>query len=187
MKFKILFLALILISVKTFSQSKNNISVVYGAMANAVDMHGAIGDSGYNDGSGYELGMNYSYNLSHSFALGTGFVYSENRIQLTSAYPGYNGVYNQTVDIITVPLYARFSFFKFLYAQGGITADHQINYSRDSYIVDQSGIGIELGLGGKYSFGPGSLFVNPFFCRHGINASRNLIDAGVRFGIGYNF
>ena len=187
MKFKILFLALILISVKTFSQSKNTISVEYGVTANTVDIHGAKGDFGYNDGSGYEAGLNYFYNLSHSFALGTGLVYSENKIQLTTIYLGYNGVYNQTVAMITVPLYAKYSFFKFLYAQGGITADHQINYSRDSYIVDQSGIGIELGLGGRYSFGPGSVFVNPFFCRHGINASRNLIDAGVRFGIGYSF
>ncbi len=133
MKFKILFLALILISVKTFSQSKNTISVEYGVTANTVDIHGAKGDFGYNDGSGYEAGLNYFYNLSHSFALGTGLVYSENKIQLTTIYPGYNGVYNQTVAMITVPLYAKYSFFKFLYAQGGITADHQINYSRDSY------------------------------------------------------
>jgi hypothetical protein len=186
MKIKILFLALILISAKAFSQSKNNISVVYGITANSVDIHNVIGDFGYNDRSGYEVGMNYFYSLSHSFALGTGLVYSENKIQLTTIGPAA-AVYNQTIAMVTVPVYARYSFLKYLYAQGGLVADHQLNYSRNSDIRDQSGVGIELGIGGRYSFGAGSVFVNPFYCLHGINASMNLIDAGVRFGIGYHF
>lgn len=186
MKIKILFLILVLFSFRAFSQSKNNISVVYGVMANSVDIHGAIGDFGYNDRSGYEVGLNYFYNISHSFALGTGLVYSEDKIQLTTIGPAH-GIYNQTIAMVTVPVYARYTFLKYLYAQGGLTADHQLNYSMNSDIRDQSGVGIELGVGGRYSFGSGSLFVNPFVCRHGINASMNLMDAGVRFGVGYNF
>lgn len=186
MKIKFLFLALTLISFKAFSQSKNNISVVYGAVANSVDIHGVIGDFGYNNRSGYEFGLNYFYDLGHSFAIGTGLVYSENEIQLTTIGPAH-GIYNQTIAMVTIPVYARYSFLKYLYAQGGLTADHQLNYSGNGDIRDQSGVGIELGVGGRYSFGSGSIFVNPFFCRHGINASMNLMDAGVRFGIGYNF
>lgn len=40
MKFKFILSALILLSIRAFSQTKNNLALVYGAAANTVDIHG---------------------------------------------------------------------------------------------------------------------------------------------------
>ena len=55
MKPKLLAIALLLCTTYTFSQTKNNISLVYGANINNVDIHGAIGDYGYNVETGQIL------------------------------------------------------------------------------------------------------------------------------------
>jgi hypothetical protein len=186
MKFKIIFSALILFSFQAFSQSKNNISLVYGIAANSVDIHGVKGDYGYNNESGYQFGLSYTRNLNKSFSVETGLLFSESKIQLTTIGPA-GSTYNQSLDMLTVPVYAQYTFLKYLYAQGGFMFDHETNYTSDHNLVDQSGVGIEIGFGGKYSFGPVSVFVNPFLCRHAINANNNLLEAGTRFGLGYNF
>ena len=58
MKLKLLFIASLLCNTYAFSQSRNNISLVYGFNANSVDIHGVIGDYGYNNKTGQ------SYRLS---------------------------------------------------------------------------------------------------------------------------
>jgi len=45
MKFKFILSALILLSIRAFSQTKNNLALVYGAAANTVDIHGDFGYS----------------------------------------------------------------------------------------------------------------------------------------------
>jgi Outer membrane protein beta-barrel domain len=186
MKFKFILSALILLSAQAFLQSKNTISLVYGAAGNLVDIHNAIGDFGYNPQSGYQYGLMYSRKLSKVFSLETGLMYSANKIQLVTDGPG-GGTYNQKLDMLTVPVYADFTFLKYLYAQTGFLLDHETNYTSDHNVNDQSGFGIELGIGGKYSAGPISVFVNPFLCRHAVNARNNLLEAGARFGLGFNF
>ena len=186
MRFRFLLSALTLLSVQAFSQSKNTISLVYGAAGNIVDIHNAIGDFGYTAQSGYQYGIGYTRNFSKSFSLETGLIYSESKIQLTTSGPGH-GIYNQNLDMVTVPLYADFTFLKYLYAQGGVLFDHETNYTSNHNLVDQSGVGIELGIGGRCNFGPVSVFVNPFLCRHALNAQSNLMEAGARFGLGFNF
>jgi hypothetical protein len=186
MKYKFLFFALTLFSAEAFSQSKNDISVVYGAVANLVDIHNVIGDFGYTNQSGYQYGLSYTRELNRSFSLETGFLFSQNKIQLTTIGPR-GGIYNQNLDMLTVPLYARYTFLKYAFVQWGFMFDHETNYSPDHDVDDQSGIGLEAGVGGKYNFGPVSIFVNPFFCRHAITARMNLMEAGARFGLGYSF
>jgi hypothetical protein len=65
--------------------------------------------------------------------------------------------------------------------------DHETDYAANSIIDDQSGVGIVIGIGGKYNFGPVSIFANPFFCRHALGAQNNLVETGIKFGLGYNF
>ena len=80
-----------------------------------------------------------------------------------------------------------------MYLDGGALIDKQTNYISDSPLNDQSGIGFEFGIGGKYSFDKFTVFVNPSLREHGLitfdntRSSFNLLEAGVKLGLGYNF
>jgi hypothetical protein len=187
MKFRPLFSALILLSIQAFSQSKNNISVVYGFAANDVNIHGAIGDYGYRNKTGTVYGLTYTRNINKIFSIETGLLYSVNKIQL-STIGGYGErFYDQDLKMLSVPVYAKITFLKYLFAQGGVSIDHNLDYSSNSIIQDQSGVGLILGIGVKYSFGPVAIFANPYLVNHAFYARNNLMEAGVKLGVGYNF
>lgn len=186
MKFKLVLFALLLFGLQSFSQTKNNISLVYGIADNAGDNHGAIGDYGYNSQSAWMYGFSYTRSLTRTFSLETGLLYSVNKVELTTIGPR-GGIYDQDIKLISVPIYAKLSFFKYAFAQWGVMLDHETNYNRDSIIDDQSGVGVVLGIGGQYHFGQANIFVNPYFCRHALNANNNLVETGIKFGVGYNF
>jgi hypothetical protein len=186
MKFKLILIAFLFLSFQSFSQTKNNISVIYGFAANSVDIHGAIGDYGYNNKTGQTYGLSYTRDITKIFSIETGLLYSVNKIQLTTIGPA-GGIYNQNLNMLSLPVYGKLTFLKYLYGQFGFSLDHQTNYSADHIVDDQSGVGLELGVGGKCNFGPVSVFVNPYYANHRFYGHNNLMEAGVKFGLGYNF
>jgi hypothetical protein len=186
MKFTLVLFALFLISMPLFCQTRNNISIVYGIADNAGDNHGAIGDYGYNGQSAWMYGLSYTRTLTRTFSLETGLLYSVNKVELTTIGPR-GGLYDQNVKLISVPLYAKLSFFKYVFAQWGVMLDHETNYNSDSVINDQSGVGLALGIGGQYHIGQANIFVNPYFCRHAFTAQNDIVETGVKFGVGYDF
>ena len=186
MKFKLVLFALLLFGLQSFSQTKNNISLVYGIANSTGDNHGVIGDYGYNSQSAWLYGFSYTKSLTRTFSLETGLLYSVNKVELTTIGP-HAGIYDQNVNLISVPIYAKLNFFKYAFAQWGVMLDHETNYNSDSIINDQSGVGIVIGIGGQYSIGHANIFINPYFCRHALNANNNLVETGIKFGVGYNF
>ena len=186
MKFKFLLITLIFLSFQSFGQSKNNISLLYGFNANAIDIHGAIGDYGYQDKTGQSFGLSYTRSFNELFSIETGLLYSSNKAELTTIGPA-GGVYAGEIHMLSVPVLAKFTFLKYLYGEGGVVIDHQTNYQSDGIVDSQSGVGLEIGIGGKYNLGPMSIFVNPYYTGHKFSGRNNLMEAGARFGLGYNF
>ena len=186
MKVNFTLITCLFLGFQSFSQSKNNISLVYGFAGNSVDIHGAIGDYGYNNKTGKTYGLSYTREINKIFSIETGLLYSLNKVQLSTIGPA-GGVYNQNLNMLSVPVYGKLTFLKYLYGQFGISFDHQTNYSYDHIVDNQSGVGLELGLGGKYDFGPLAVFVNPYFANHRFYGHNNLMEAGLKFGLGYNF
>lgn len=187
-KFKFILPALILLSIHAFSQTKNNISLVYGAAANTVDIHGAIGDFGYSPESGTNFGLSYTRYMTRHFSLETSLLYSKSLVRLSTIQgPRGEFFYDGNVKMISIPVYAKLTFLKYAFLQGGISLDHQTNYSRNGVINDESGVGLEMGIGGKYSIGRTSVFLNPFLAKHGTPGSNNLLEAGAKFGLGLDF
>lgn len=186
MKLKLLLIALVLCSTYAFSQTKNNISVVYGFNANMVDIHGAIGDYGYKDKTGQSYGLSYTRSFSSLFSIETGLLYSNNKVELVTIGPA-GGQYSGEIHMVSVPALAEITFLKYLYGEAGLVFDHQTNYKADGIVDSQSGIGVQIGAGGQYKFGPASVFVNPYYTNHRFNGRNNLEETGVRFGLGYNF
>jgi hypothetical protein len=91
-----------------------------------------------------------------------------------------------------VPVIAKFTFFKYLYADGGISVDKEINYPGNYLSLDQSGIGIEVGIGAQYTFSRVTVFVNPYFKNYGVvhfNSKQDfdLLENGFKFGLKYSF
>jgi len=188
MKFKIIFSALFLLSIHAFSQSKNNISLVYGFANNLIDIHGAIGDYGYANKSGIMYGLSYTRNLGKSFSIETGLIYANHKAEVHYIVGGLGEQKRSgEIHLISVPLYARYTFLKYLFLQSGFSLDHQTNYSADGIANDQSGIGLELGVGGKVNLGQLSVFANPYFCNHNFSGTNNLMETGIKFGAGFNF
>jgi len=192
MKFKFIFLALLIVSASAFSQS-NNISVVYGFSNTNVDIHGAIGDFGFNTKTGLALGLLYTKKITPYFSLQTGLFYQDDKAEENSILPGRGNINDDgDLKIVSVPIIAKFTFFKYLYADAGLSIDKEINYTGNYLTVDQSGIGIEAGIGGQYTFRRITLFINPYIKNYGLahfNSKEdfNLFESGFKFGVGYNF
>jgi len=192
MKSKLLLLSLLLLSASAYCQS-NSISVVYGVGTNTIGNAG-IGAAGY-AGKGETLyGLNYTRNLSKSFSIETGLEYSTNNVlwDYEDAYDPTFKPQKASIRIVSVPVYVNFTFLKYLFADAGVMADFETNYHSDSITPNESGIGLGLGIGGKYNFKRVTVFVNPFLQTHAIIAFQDkgggtLSDTGVKFGIGYRF
>jgi len=193
MKFKLAISALILCSLQSFSQSQNNISIVYGFSTANVDIHDAIGDFGYNTKTGVTTGAIYTKEINKFLSLQAGLFFADDKAEFNSILPGLAGInVDGDLKIISIPVIAKFTFFKYLYADAGLSFDKEINYSGNYIQLDQSGIGVELGIGGQYAFGHFTVFVNPYLKIYGtahFNSKEqfNLVEDGYKLGLGYNF
>jgi hypothetical protein len=194
MKIKLILAILILLSTQAFSQSKNSISLYYGVAANNVNIHGDIGDYGYDGKSATIIGFGYAHDLSNSFALETGLQYSSNKFVQNYIIPDRGEILSPgRAKLITVPIYGKYTFLKYLYVNAGLLVDFDFGHDNDTGINEQKGIGAEIGVGGKYNFGPVTIFINPFLLEHrliGFNSNgrtNSIENAGVKFGVGYNF
>lgn len=176
-----------------YCQMKNDLSVVYGFAGNSIGSIG-IGGPGY-EGKGEDIyGLNYRRSLTKCFSFETGIEYSVNNVlwNYVDAYQPNFRPQPASIRMLSIPVYANFSFFKYLFADAGVIADFETNHQSDKIISNQSGIGIGIGIGGQYYINKMILFVNPFLQSHAIVAYNNknggqLYDQGVKFGVGYRF
>ena len=193
MKNTLLIVFFALLSMHAYCQSKNGLSFVYGgASDNVFDI--GIGGPGYSSQGGQIYGLNYTRNITRVFSIETGLEYSVNNLlwDYEDAYNPHFTPQKASVKMLSVPVYANFTFLKYLFAGAGITADFETSHQSDEIVTNQSGIGLGLGIGGKYTFNRIAVFINPFIQMHAIVAFHNegngsLLDQGVKFGIGYSF
>lgn len=126
--------------------------------------------------------------MTGHFSLETGLLYSKGLVRLSIIRGGQGEFfYDGDVTMISVQAYAKFTFLKYAFLEEGISLDHQTNYTADGVVNDESGVGLEMGIGGKYSIGRISVSLNPFLAKHGTPGSNNLLEAGAKFGLGYDF
>jgi hypothetical protein len=190
MKFKLTLAAFLLMGIRAYSQQKNTIALVYGVSNADVNIHGAIGDYGYNPENGMLYGITYSRVINKYLSLETGFLYSDDKAELNYIEPGLGTIFqNGEVKSVSVPLIAKFTFLKYIYLDAGFSYDKQTNYNSNSPVVnDQSGLGSEIGIGGQFIFSGVTVFINPYFSQYNITVTNNnLYETGVKFGLGYSF
>ena len=194
MKTVFIFFVLMAISISCFCQSKNALFLQYGTASDNVDTYDRIGGPNYYGKGESIFGLKYLRKLTNNFAIETGVDFSVNKIQQTSEFFPFmpQTITNGKIKMLSVPVYANYTFFKYLFVDAGITTDFEIGREGTTDLINQSGIGAGLGIGGKYDFKRVTVFVNPFLHNYAIIPFNSLnrekiLEAGFKFGVGYRF
>lgn len=191
----ILSLAFSLILFAGFTQSKTELSLSFKNGQNGLaNFSKAMGAPSYSGEGFYSVGLNYTKELKTWLSYETGLEYSQHKIMIS---PNLSPDMVRTsrienTGLLTIPLACRLTFLKYAFLNGGFLFD--IDSSLSNSIDNQSGIGILIGAGLKYSFKSGiTLTINPCTRMHSVVAFTSdkyhdhLIDSGIKFGIGYRF
>lgn len=195
MKNHYVILFLLISTACSYAQTANRIMVNYG-----INSHILIGPyldgAASRDGKGGSVaGLRYFRDLSRKLALETGLEYSHYKFSISPAiHPDLERTSRkETVKLISVPVFVHYTFAKYLFVNGGLMADFQIDKKKTDVVDEQSGLGLGIGLGGKYSFKNITLSLNPYWQQHTIvpftevSDHERLMEAGIRLGVGYSF
>ncbi len=202
MKRLFLSITIFLFGLQITAQNSNRISFFYGFASNEllrnVDLDGA---PSYKGKGSTIIGITYQRTIYKSLSLETGFEYSKNKIEITPVYYPENHMYLSknaatqriSVNMITIPVYANYTFLKYFYANAGVLIDFENSRGDYPKTSDQSGIGFGAGIGGQYTLQNFTLFVNPMIRLHAVIANekekyhQHITESGIKIGIAYNF
>jgi hypothetical protein len=195
MKRNILVVFLILFSISSFAQSKNEISVLYGK---------SIGSAKYSAlRSGNILGISPAY-LRENNTIGISFsryIGSEQRLKIetgikylagnTEDEPSPSDYYfpnvpqKSRIKLISTPIYLKHYFGKYFFINEGVMFDYQ---RTDSDLFTGMGIGFGFGIGAEFNHNNFTFFLNPKYERHLFLSDKfGLVELGIMFGAGYKF
>ncbi len=173
-------------------KGSNELKIYYGIIdSELLRKESLVGSGSYDNKSSYEIGFKYQRNISGKFSIETGINYMSCEVKITPAMTGItlNPEY-EDLKMISVPVYANYTFGKYFFANAGPIIDFQ---NSDVTFDSQSGIGYGIGVGGEYKFDSFLIYVNPNFKRHSVlpfdkeEYHQKLTEFGIQFGIGYEF
>jgi hypothetical protein len=139
MKIKLIFLVLVLLSTQAYCQSKNNLSLVFGAGGNTIGLIG-IGGPGYQGKGEAIYGLNYCRSITKAFSIETGLEYSVNNVlwDYEDAYNPHFTPQKGSIKMLSVPIYANLTFLKYLFADAGMSADFETNHHFNSISLNKT-------------------------------------------------
>lgn len=137
----------------------------------------------------------YQRQLTRRFYVSGGLTYSRHTYIARPAATGGSPATetNGQVELISIPLLARFDLGKFLFVNAGPSLDFEANRADNAHHSRQNGIGLSAGIGAKYQISSVSLWVNPFVKQHAIISFSDerhpakLNVAGLAIGVDYQF
>lgn len=173
-------------------KGKGQIGITFSSLGpnGLVGFEKTVGGAGYRGNGFFTLGLAYLYPLNKAFDFETGIDYSEHNIVTEPYLPLiYHGTPTfMNFSLITVPATIRVTFLKYFFLNTGLFLG--FGRGNSTSVVNQNGVGINLGLGLKYDFKKNlSIFVNPYTKVHSIipftsyGIRRHLLESGFRFGI----
>jgi hypothetical protein len=185
-------LIITLISIQCYSQKSNEFRIYYGFVDSKLLRNSDLeGGGNYDNENSYEFGLKYLRKISGKLFFESGINYLSSQVRITTALTGLPfSSRTEDLKMISVPIYANYSFGKYFFVNGGAILDFQ--NSQKSF-DSQSGIGYSIGVGGKYDFDEFSIFVNPNYKRHSLipfekeNNHQKLTEFGIQVGLGYGF
>ncbi len=189
-------LILVLIGTGCYAQNTNALYIT-SAIGYPMPVYNQRVDGGgsFDARQSFVFGLRYQIKSRHKVSLETGVDFGN--YNFTLSYINGNGVQvdgiQGAVKLVTVPVYARLTFWRYFFLNGGLLLDLEAGRKGTS-IDKQSGFGLGLGLGFKYSYRKINIFANPFLERHAFlsladsgGTRQSIINPGVRLGVGYSF
>jgi len=160
------------------------------------------GDNVTPDGNGYyNVGVNYIKPLNKWLSVLGGVEFSNQKITTTYKYfPDPTGMpivvtplSYEKIQMFSFSVNVETDFWKYFYARSGFLIDAETK-NNSSYFNNQSGLGLNIEVGAKYSFkNHVTIFLSPFFEKHGAilfhpkQYAYKINNAGINLGIGYKF
>lgn len=179
---KLLTLSLILITFFCNAQKQSSVAVSYGFGNGSIGYFGkADNGTSYNQKSLNIYGLNYWHALNKHWLFETGLQLIRYDYLTTSFIPN-NIPSNNTLTIYSVPFKMRFEAGKYIFFNGGLSADLSKGESAD---INGLGAGIGIGLQVKI-LKQISLYVNPQANVHGIIPNwRYFAESNIAFGLSH--
>src|ERR1700743_1895690 len=149
MKYFSIVILFVLFSLGAYSQSKNTISLVYGAAGTITATTGNYPISEGNTSpftvkSGMRIGVAYEHRLSNAFSIGGSVLFNPEKAQYTYVYAAdIPYVQNGHINMVELQVTGKYHFLKYLFIDAGLSADSQLSDSVYKQLYDQSGLGIE--------------------------------------------
>ena len=174
------------------SQGKGQIGITFSSFGSddLVSFQKTSGGLGFSSDGFKTFGIDYLYKLNRIFDFETGIEYAEYKIIEEPNLPLiYGGTpYPAKFSLLQIPATVRVNFLKYFFVNGGVFLDIVANSS--NLVVDQNGIGVNLGLGLKFNVNHRlSLFANPYTKVHSIfsftsnGSQQRLVESGFRLGL----
>jgi len=194
MKFKVIGLILVLIfSIKNYSQSRNEIRILYGFSDSELLRNVNLDGGGEHTTRNFsEYGIKYLRQIKGNLKIETGLIFVSLSIGVNNI--NYEEPLVKTrferLEIISVPFNLNYTFGNYFFVNGGPLIDFQTSKKPSD---SQSGIGYDFGVGLKYEINRLVFFVNPNYKRHAVIAFKKekyhqkLTEVGVQFGLGYKY
>lgn len=183
-----------LLTLGTFSQTKNRVSIFYSPASNGLIIpEGWLGDMGYTGKGANLYELRYSRQINRFFSIETGLEYSFNKIEKDYFPDGIMHYKESNIEMLSIPIYGDITFWKYFFVNAGPTIDFELHRQTSESTYNQSGIGFGLGIGGRYTLKNFTVSLNPFYQKHLILRSKkgayheNLYEGGIKLGLGYNF
>lgn len=176
-------------STSIFAQSALRIGL-QGGISNAIVDQGGnlIGGAGLDLEDFSTIGLVFSKSWNDKWELTSGLSYVAATHIITPA-PGLDlSKRFEEFSMLSVPVLGSYSFFPFAFVTAGPIFDFQL--SSNDYL-HQSGVGYQLGLGGKYQIDRFRFALIPNVKRHGViqyektNLKRNVMEFGLNFELTY--
>jgi hypothetical protein len=184
----------ILLTLVTFSQTKNRVSISFASANNGLEIpEGWLGDMGHTGKGGKLYELKYSRQINKFFSIETGLEYSFNKIEKDYFPDGIMHYKESNIEMLSIPIYGDITFWKYFFVNAGPTIDFELHRQTSESTYNQSGIGFGLGIGGRYTLKNFTVSLNPFYQKHLILRSKkgayheNLYESGIKLGLGYNF
>jgi hypothetical protein len=201
MRYLACFCLLLVFSTAIQSQKTYRALSVYTTLAEDGDNFGLFwvsgsGRPGISQNRSFMLGVEHTWGLDRAANLSIGLEYSQRSIAATfyKTFPNHDENTTGTLALLSVPVYFRLDFTKWLFITTGGTIDLQV---KNNVISNQSGIGATGGVGLKFDFKienkPVSFLFHPYYQLHNIiplfhsDGRDHLINAGLRAVLLYQF
>lgn len=192
---KKLFVVLINIGLFTVAsaQKKNTYSIGYNIATGAdiLTIPSLKGAGTENVGSITSFGFSFLHATKKKLKLETGLKYSKFNCSFTPPYnPGVDLTPQPySIQLLTIPILARFDFWKYCYFKTGIIGDVELQHE-NSKVSNQTGIGFNFGVGLHYNYKNIAFQLNPYLQTHSNIAFQrdryqyHLFESGIQLCIG---